>query len=305
MSGSLKLKIKLKPRPQETDSALEQADHKRKLGDYSSQHPTLPSAAANGDHSEVRRSKKQKQNHPVNPPSQSTGSIPKVKLHIKGPWNKAATASENKDSPLRQTSSGQPFQSQSPSKSALGHPVLSIKQRPPAKAVHNLGQADGAAPAKTAVKKTKLKGFAKGKQHLPDAAPDGTQSRGPAVSKDSSERANLEAADASIGQPPKPEGHGVAAVPTRPVLERIVDKTQRKDTFNIFRDPITEAVVCFVLLLRLQLCYMVICIALTYDLHGAGSRVFLSCAACHGLHYYACQGAERQLQHLARVSGTK
>ena len=241
MSGSLKLKIKLKPRPQETDPASEKSDHKRKLGDYSSQHPSLPSAT--GDHSEVRRSKKQKQHHPANPPLHSTGSVPKVKLHIKGPWNKAASASENKDSPLRQASSGQPFQSQPPSKSSLGHPVLSIKQRPPAKAVQNLGQADAAAPAKAVVKKTKLKGFEKGKQHQADTAPDDTESKGAAASKDSSERHNLEAAEASVGQPPKSEGHGLLAVPTRSVLERIVDKVQRKDNFNIFRDPITEAVV--------------------------------------------------------------
>ena len=245
MSGSLKLKIKLKPRPQETSSAPQNTDHKRKLEHFSSPYPSHPSAAANGDHSEARRPKKQKQQHQVTPPLQSSGSGTKVKLHIKGPWNKAAGASESRDSPLRQSSSGQTFHLQPPNRSSLGTPTLSIKQRPPVKAVQNLGQADAAGPAKPSVKNTKLKGFARGKQHPTDAAPDDTQSRSAAASRDpASEELNLEtAAETSVGQAPKHDGHAALALPTRSVLERIVDKMQRKDTFNIFRDPVTESVV--------------------------------------------------------------
>ena len=246
MSGSLKLKIKLNPKPQVSDSAPGRSDHKRKLEDYSSPHSALPSPAANGSHSEAKRPKKQKQQHQPVPPLQPTGSGTKVKLHIKGPWNKAVSASENKDSPLRQSSSGKAFQAQPPSKSSLGKTTFSIKQRPPAKAVQHLGQADSVASARTSNKKTKVKGFANAKQYPVDAAPDESQSRGAAVST-ASERNNFEAAstaDASIAQPFKSEGNGVLAVLSPSILERVVDKMQRKDTFNIFRDPVTEAVVC-------------------------------------------------------------
>lgn len=40
---------------------------------------------------------------------------------------------------------------------------------------------------------------------------------------------------------PKSEGNSAVAVPTQAVLERIVDKMQRKDNFNIFKEPVTEA----------------------------------------------------------------
>lgn len=252
MSGSLKLKIKLKPKPQVSESAPGRSEHKRKLEDYSSPHPALPSSAANGSHSEARPPKKQKQQHQlVSPPLQPTGSGTKVKLHIKGSWNKAASASENRDSPLRQSSSGKASHAQLLSKSSLGKPTLSIKQRPPAKAVQNLGHAASTAPAKTSTKKTKVKGFANAKQYPVDTAPDDSRSKGAAVSTASDRNnLNLEAAstaDAPIAQPIKPGAHGVLAVLSSSVLERIVDKMQRKDTFNIFREPVTEAVVCLTL----------------------------------------------------------
>lgn len=249
MSGSLKLKIKLKPKPQVSESAPGRSEHKRKLEDYSSPHPTLPSSAANGSHSEARPPKKQKQQHQVVPPPlQPTGSGTKVKLHIKGSWNKAASALENRDSPLRQSSSGKTFHANLPSKSSLGKPTLSIKQRAPAKAVHNFGHFAGTAPAKTSTKKTKVKGFANAKQYPADTAPDDSHSKGAAVST-ASDRNNLKleaasTADASIAHSSKPGAHGALAVLSSSVLERIVDKMQRKDTFNIFRDPVTEAVVC-------------------------------------------------------------
>lgn len=247
MSGSLKLKIKLNPKPQVSDSAPGRSDHKRKLEEYSSPHPTHPSAAAaaNGSHSEPKRSKKHKQQHQAVQPLQSTGSGTKVKLHIKGPWDKAASTSENKDSLLRQSSSGKALQAQPSSKSSLGKATLSIKQRPPAKAVPNLGKADTAAPARTSSKKTKPKGFANDK-HYPDAVAGDSQSRGAAVST-ASERNNFEAAstaDGSTAHPLISEGHGGLATLSNSVLERIVDKMQRKDSFNIFRNPVTEAVVC-------------------------------------------------------------
>lgn len=244
MSGSLKLKIKLNPKPQVSESATGRSDHKRKLEDFSSPHPAHPSlaAAANGSQSEAKRSKKQKQQHQPVPPLQSTGSGTKVKLHIKGPWDKAASTSENKDSPLRQSSSGKAFQTQPASKSSLGKTTLAIKQRPPAKAVPNLGQADSTAPAKTSSKKKKVKGFPNGKQY-PDAAAGDSQSQGATTS----ERNNFEAAsaaDVSTAHPLKSEGHAGLAALSDSVLERIVDKMQRKDSFNIFRNPVTEAVVC-------------------------------------------------------------
>ena len=251
MSGSLKLKIKLNPKPQVSDSAPGRSDHKRKLEDYSSPHPAHPSSAAatNGSQREAKRSKKQKQQHQPVPPLQSTGSGTKVKLHIKGPWDKAASTSENIDSPLRQSSSGKAFQAQPSSKSSLGKTTLSIKQPPPAKAVPTLGQADSAAPARTSSKKTKVKGVTNGKQY-PDAAAG--DSRG-AANSTASEKNNFEAAstaDASITQQHKFEGHGGLAALSNSVLERIVDKMQRKDSFNIFRNPVTEAVVCSALSLQ-------------------------------------------------------
>lgn len=248
MSGSLKLKIKLNPKPQVSESAPGGSGQKRKLEDYSSPHSALPASAANGSHSEARRPKKQKQQHQIVPPLQPTGSGTKVKLHIKGSWNKAASASENTDSPLRQSSSGKAFQAQLPSKSSLGKTTLSIKQHPPAKAVQHFGQADSLPPARTSAKKTKVKGFANAKQYPTDTAPDDSQSKGAAVST-ASERNNLHleavsTADESTAQPSKAGAHGALAVLSRSVLERIVDKMQRKDTFNIFREPVTEAVVC-------------------------------------------------------------
>lgn len=250
MSGSLKLKIKFNPKPQVSDSAPGKPDHKRKFEDHSSPHPAHRSsaAAANGSHSEAKRSKKQKQQHQPVPPLQSAGTGPKVKLHIKGPWDKAANTSENKDSPLRQSSLGKAFQAQPPSKSSHGKTTLSIKQRPPAKAVQNLGQADSTAPIKTSSKKTKVKGFADGKQYLNAAAGD-PQSRSAAVST-ASERKDFVAAstaDTSTAHLVKSEGHEGTAELSSSTLERIVDKMQRKDNFNIFRDPVTEAVVCFAL----------------------------------------------------------
>lgn len=254
MSGSLKLKIKFNPKPQVSDSAPERSDHKRKLEDLSSPHPAHPSlaAAANGSQSEAKRSKKQKQQHQPVPALQSTGFGTKVKLHIRGPWDRAASTSENKDSPLRQSSSGKAFQAQPSTKSSLGKTTLSIKQRPPAKAVPNLGQADSATPARTSSKKIKNKGFPNGKQY-PDAAAGDLQSRGAALST-ASERNNFDAApvaDASTAHPLKSEGHGGPAALSNSVLERIVDKMQRKDSFNIFRIPVTEAVVCSALSLHL------------------------------------------------------
>ena len=253
MSGSLKLKIKLNPKPQVSDSAPGRSDHKRKLEDYSSPHPAHPSlaAAANGSQSETKRSKKQKHQHQPDLPLQSTGSGTKVKLHIKGPWDKAASTSENKDSPLRQSSSGKGLQTQPSSKSSIGKTTLSIKQRPPAKAVPNLGQADSAAPARTSSKKTKVQGFPNGKQYHEAAAGD-SQSRGAAFST-ASERSNFEAASAayvSTANPLKSQGHGGLTALSNSVLERIVDKMQRKDSFNIFRNPVTEAVVCSALSLQ-------------------------------------------------------
>ena len=248
MSGSLKLKIKFNPKPQVSDSAPGRSDHKRKLEDYVSPHPAHPSlaAAANGSKSEAKRPKKQKQQHQPAPPLQSTGSGTKVKLHIRGPWDRAASTSENKDSPLRQSSSGKALQAQLSTKSSLGKTTLSIKQRPPAKAVPNLGQADSATPAGTSSKKTKVKGLQNGKQY-PDAAAAGdSQSRGAALST-ASERNNFDpapAADVSTAHLLKSEGHGGLAALSNSVLERIVDKMQRKDSFNIFRNPVTEAVVC-------------------------------------------------------------
>ena len=251
MSGSLKLKIKLKPKPQVSESAPGRSDHKRKLEDYSSPHSALPSSAANGTHSEARPPKKQKQQHQlagVPPAQQPTGSGTKVKLHIKGSWNKAASASETRDSPLRQSSSGKTIHAQLPSKSSLGKTTLSIKQRPPAKAVQNFGHTDSTAPARTSIKKTKVKGLANAKQYPADTAQDDSQSKGAAISTASDKNnLNVEAAstaDAAIAHPLKSGPNGVLAVLSSSVLERIVDKMQRKDTFNIFREPVTEAVVC-------------------------------------------------------------
>ncbi len=240
MSGSLKLKIKLKPRPQETEFASGRSDHKRKLEDYSPQHSGFQSLGANGNHNEVQRPKKQKQHQQAAGQLQPTASGKKVKLHIKGPWSKAATALETKDSPLRHSSLGHAQQSHSQGKPSSHGPSVTLKQRPPAKAVQAPGQADAAAPDRNPSKKQKVKGFAKVKQQPSDALD--IQSRGGAASRDTaSQNANFEArsgqAEASIAQVPKPEGTVALAVPTRAILERIVDKMQRKDTFNIFRDP--------------------------------------------------------------------
>ena len=243
MSGSLKLKIKLKPRLQDTESAQGRSDHKRKLNDYSPQHSGVPSSATNGSHSETKRPKKQKHQQAAGQ-LQPSGSGPKLKLHIKGPWSKAASASDNKDP--HQASSGHPQQPY-PGKNAA--PTVTLKQRPPAKAVQVLGQADAGAPVRDPNKKQKVKGFGKVKQGQGQPAANAaleTYPRGGAAS--ASEDLDLQAPaaqdEAPMAQIPKIEGNVVLAVPTRAILERIVDKMQRKDNFNIFRDPVTEAMVC-------------------------------------------------------------
>ena len=244
MSGPLKLKIKLKQRPQEPEFAPGPSDHKRKRDEYSPQPLGVPTSAANGHRSEVKRPKKQKQQQQGASQSQITSSGNKVKLHIKGPWSKAASATDSKDSLLRQSSSGHPH----PQGKAVhqGTSVV-LKQRPPAKAVPVLGQADPAQASQPPSKKPKLKL----KQQQGSSAADG------ALGANAADRTSFlnaapgvktETAPGQVEAPmmliPKSEGNSAVAVPTQAVLERIVDKMQRKDNFNIFKEPVTEAMVC-------------------------------------------------------------
>ena len=246
MSGPLKLKIKLKQRPQETDSASGRSEHKRKLEEYLPQQSGVACSDVNGNHSEVKRPKKQKHNQAAQ--AQPTASSHKVKLHIKGPWNKAATASETKSSPLRQFPSGSAQQLHPQAKPSSHGPSISAKHRPPAKAVQVLSQADTG--PRLANKTHKLKGSGQANQQQGSQLADGataSHSRDGAASRGTSGVAHLEAASgpAEGSQLQLSSGKGLEAliVPTRAILERIVDKMQRKDNFNIFRDPVTEAVV--------------------------------------------------------------
>ena len=244
MSGSLKLKIRLKPRPQESESAQGRSDHKRKLDEYSPHAPSGFPSTANGNHSEVKRAKKQKQVQQAANQLQPTSSGNKVKLHIKGPWNKAPSASDHRDSSLRPSSPSQAQQSLEKGKAVGQGPSAKLQQRLPAKTVQAPGQADAAAASAYPSKKQKLKlkqqPSAAASLHA-DAA-DGAAFRGAATG------VKLEGApgptEASIAQIPKSESTVALEFPTQAILERIVDKMQRKDTWNIFRNPVTEAVVC-------------------------------------------------------------
>ena len=253
MSGPLKLKIKLKQRPQEPEFAPGSSDHKRKRDEYSPQPLGVPTSAANGHRSEVKRPKKQKQHQQVTSQPQITSSGNKVKLHIKGPWSKAASASDSKGSPLRQSSSGHPH---SQGRAVHQGPSVVLKQRPPAKAVQVLGQADPAQAFKPPSKKPKLKlkqqqGSSAAGGALGANAADGT------ASVDAAPGIKTETSPGQIEAPliliPKSEGSPAVAVPTQAVLERIVDKMQRKDNFNIFKEPVTEAMVCK---LAVQHCFL-------------------------------------------------
>ena len=244
MSGPLKLKIKLKQRPQEPEFAPGPSDHKRKRDEYSPQPLGVPTSAANGHRSEVKRPKKQKQHQQVTSQPQITSSGNKVKLHIKGPWSKAASASDSKGSPLRQSSSGHPHPQ---GKAVHQGPSVILKQRPPAKAVQVLGQADPAQAFKPPSKQPKLKL----KQQQGSSAADGALGANAAdrtSSLDAAPGIKTETAPGQVEAPvtliPKSEGNSAVAVPTQAVLERIVDKMQRKDNFNIFKEPVTEAMVC-------------------------------------------------------------
>jgi len=253
MSGPLKLKIKLKQRPQEPEFAPGPSNHKRKRDEYSPQPLGVPTSAANGHRSEVKRPKKQKQHQQVTSQPQITSSGNKVKLHIKGPWSKAASASDSKGSPLRQSSSGHPH---SQGRAVHQGPSVVLKQRPPAKAVQVLGQADPAQAFKPPSKKPKLKlkqqqGSSAAGGALGANAADGT------ASVDAAPGIKTETSPGQIEAPliliPKSEGSPAVAVPTQAVLERIVDKMQRKDNFNIFKEPVTEAMVCK---LAVQHCFL-------------------------------------------------
>ena len=244
MSGPLKLKIKLKQRPQEPEFAPGPSNHKRKRDEYSPQPLGVPTSAANGHRSEVKRPKKQKQHQQVASQLQIPSSGNKVKLHIKGPWSKAASASDSKDSPLRQSSSGHPH---SQGKGVNQGSSVVLKQRPPAKAVQVLGQADPAQAFQPPSKKPKLKL----KQQQRSSAADGAlgaNATDRTSSLDAAPGIKSETAPGQVEAPmtliPKSEGNSAVAIPTQAVLERIVDKMQRKDNFNIFKEPVTEAMVC-------------------------------------------------------------
>ncbi|KAL0039070.1 hypothetical protein WJX77_007012 [Trebouxia sp. C0004] len=240
MSGPLKLKIKLKQRPQEPEFAPGPSDHKRKRDEYSPQPVGVPTSTANGHRSEVKRPKKQKQHQQGHSQPQITSSGNKVKLHIKGPWSKAASASDSKDLPLRQSSSGHPH---SQGKAVHQGPSVVLKQRPPAKAVQVIGQGEPAQAFKPPSKKPKLKL----KQQQNSSAADGAlgaNATDGAASVDAAPGIKTETVPGQVEAPmiPKSEGNPAIAVLTQTVLERIVDKMQRKDNFNIFKEPVTEAV---------------------------------------------------------------
>lgn len=239
MSGPLKLKIKLKPKPQEPETASARSDHKRKLDEYSPQASGLLSSAGNG--TEVKRAKKQKQHQQVPNQTQSTASGSKVKLHIKGPWGKAVSASDKGDSPYAQSSLRpfQPDQAQSP---AAAKPSLVIKHRPPVKSSQIPAALNGTAPSK---KKQKGSGTAQhaGPPALALQPRDSTASGGLSALPGQAQDAGAAQAQSSIKLGHQADGGQAPAYPTRALLERVVDKMQRKDTFSIFKNPVTEAMV--------------------------------------------------------------
>ena len=301
MSGSVKLKIKLKPRPAEGQSIPDSSGHKRKLDDSARDPPGNKGLGASST-SEIHKHKKLKQ---AQASSGTPGAVPqsnKVKLHIKGPWGKATSTSGNNDSPLRSSSSVvQPSSAQHRGSVVAG-------SKPPAKQAPDTGRQTHILSAKPPSKKKRQHSFtASGFQpHTANGAASfakhGTQSL-----DTKSEDTNMESVS---GRPGTTLGHAVKAdeaitsaegiQPTRAVLERIVDKMQRKDTFNIFKEPVTEAMVrC--LQIRLRSSFQLTNITLRKRV--AGAWLLSSSQARHGFFYDALKGSGKWLQCLAGFSG--
>lgn len=248
MSGPVKLKIKLKPRPVEDQPLPESSGHKRKLDNFARDLPGDKGTSAK-NRSEPHKPKKLKlaQGNSVTPAAPSGN---KVKLHIKGPWGKATSNSGNTDSPFGPSlSAAQPVFPQHRAPPAAG-------SRPPAKQAPDLGRQQLLLSTKPPSKKKKQHSFpassfqpftAPPANGVPNLVKHETRSL-----ETKSEDTNL---DSISGRPGTTLGlalkaeeattSGAITQPTRTVLERIVDKMQRKDTFNIFREPVTEAMVRF------------------------------------------------------------
>ena len=244
MSGSVKLKIKLKPRPAEGQSVPESSGHKRKLDD-SARDPSANKGLGANSTSELHKHKKLKQAQSSVGTAAAAPPSNKVKLHIKGPWGKATSNSGNTDTPLKSSSSiAQPSSTQYRGSVVAG-------SKPPAKQAPETGRQTHILSSKPPSKKKKQHCFT-ASSFQPHAANGAANlAKHGAQSLDTkSEDTNMESIS---GRPGTTLGHAVKAEeattssgvtqPTRAVLERIVDKMQRKDTFNIFKEPVTEAMV--------------------------------------------------------------
>lgn len=245
MSGSVKLKIKLKPRPAETAPSRESSGLKRKLEDDGKDTPRDTAHKAHNNR-EPHKSKKLKlaQKNPSTPAAAPSSN--KVKLHIKGPWGKATNGTGNTESPQNSSApAAQPSLSQQ-------KPLPFTAFRPPAKQVPNTGGQLQSAKAPGSKKR----------QHssiAPSVQPHiGSQTNGvTGLIKHGTQSLDTKSEDTNMdsisGRPGTTLGHAIKAEeattsgavthPTTLVLVRIVDKMQRKDTFNIFKEPVTEAMV--------------------------------------------------------------
>lgn len=245
MGGSVKLKIKLKPRPTEAQPSSESSGLKRKFHglDSDRSREKVDSTQANNQSHKPKKLKLVR-NDSATPAAASLGS--KVKLHIKGPWDKATNYAGNANSPhTSSVSAAQPaFSQQRPSQFIGSRPP--VKQGPSsAVLLHSIKP-----PSK---KKKQYTPSATGNQPFTASQANGLSKlgkHGPQALDTKSEDTNL---DSVSGHPGTTLGHamkveeastsGPVTHPTRTILERIVDKMQRKDTFNIFKEPVTEAMV--------------------------------------------------------------
>lgn len=251
-NGPVKLKIKLKSRPSDAQSLAETSGQKRKL-EASAQDPEPDKGFGVTDRPELHKPKKLKV---VKREADSAAAAPssnKVKLHIKGPWSKPTSSSGNTEAPSKHSHSD----SQAPQKGLAQQRTLSAAaSRPPAKQVPNGVKHQQSVSIKPLSKKKKQQHSlaATDLKSAPDAVPGGAANNIKYEASNLDIKTEHRTADSVSSLPEATLGHSVkpgdvsasasSLQPTQAVLVRIINKMQRKDNFNIFRDPVTELMVC-------------------------------------------------------------
>ena len=261
-NGPVKLKIKLKSRPSDAQSVAETSGQKRKL-EPSTQDPQPDKGFSVTDRPELHKPKKLKVVKREADGAAAAPSSNKVKLHIKGPWSKPTSTSGNTAPPLKQARSS----SQTPQAGFAQQKTSSAAaaSRPPAKQVPEAVKHQQSISVKPLNKKKKQQqSLAADHRELAPSAPPGGAGysirNGLQAANVKTELGNANSLsslpEATLGQTVKDEdaaASGSSLHPTQAVLVRIINKMQRKDNFNIFRDPVTELMVCVAALLPKQL----------------------------------------------------